>query len=195
MWALAMISRDFWMSSRIRLANSSGETGEASGPIFAEADPVVRKAADAAKSGVVPTRELAALFTDLRQTNGWNGLVELIYNTTASINGFDQYGHYGRTLVTLSNCLDYIEETAGTSGCSARFNGPNASDAGDSSASAASLYRLLQRQLMAPAGGTAAEEGPAAGIGQADATEAEAGLAEASKTGGTAPLLDYLLGP
>jgi phospholipid/cholesterol/gamma-HCH transport system substrate-binding protein len=175
---------------------SLGETGEASGPIFREADPVVIKARDVAKSGVAPTTELAKLFTSLEQTGGWNGLVELIYNTTASVNGFDQYGHYGRTLVTLSNCLDYIEETAGTSGCSARFNGPNASDAGDSSASAASLYRLLQRDLTARTGGTVSAEGPATGIGQAGAAAGpEAGVANASKTGGTAPLLDSLLGP
>jgi phospholipid/cholesterol/gamma-HCH transport system substrate-binding protein len=174
---------------------SLGQTGEEAGPIFHEADPVVRKARDVAKSGVAPTGELAKLLVNIEQTGGWNGLVELIYNTTASINGFDQYGHFGRTLVTLSNCLDYVEEAAGTPSCSARFNGSNASDAGDSSASAASLYRLLQRRLTAKTGGTAAGEGPATGVGQAGAVGGEAGVAKAAKTGGTAPLLDYLLGP
>jgi ABC-type transporter Mla subunit MlaD len=174
---------------------SLGETGEEAGPIFREADPVVRKARDLAISGVFPTSELAKLLINIEQTRGWDGLVELIYNTTASINGFDQYGHFGRTLLTLSNCLDYIEETAGTSGCSARFNGPNASEATDSAASAASLYNLLRRESIAKAGGTAVEDGPATGVGQADAASGEAGVAEASETGGTAPLIDYLLGP
>jgi phospholipid/cholesterol/gamma-HCH transport system substrate-binding protein len=174
---------------------SLGATGEEAGPIFREADPVVRKARDLAKSGAAPTTELAKLFTNIEQTGGWNGLVELIYNTTASINGFDQYGHYGRTLLTLSNCLDYIEQAAGTSSCSARFNGPNHSEGTSTSASAASLYRLLQREMAERTGGTVAGEGPAAGVGQADAAEGEAGVASAAKTGGTAPLLDYLLGP
>jgi phospholipid/cholesterol/gamma-HCH transport system substrate-binding protein len=174
---------------------SLGETGEESGPIFREADPVVRKARDVAVSGVSPTGELAKLLVNIEQTGGWDGLVALIYNTNASLNGFDQYGHYGRTLVTLSNCLDYVEETAGTSSCSARFNGPNASEATDSAASAASLYSLLQREMTAKTGGTTVEEGPATAIGQADAAGGEAGVAEASKTGGTAPLIDYLLGP
>jgi phospholipid/cholesterol/gamma-HCH transport system substrate-binding protein len=176
---------------------SLGETGEASGPIFREADPIVRKATELARSGVSPTTELARLFTNLRQTKGWNNLVELIYNTNASINGFDQYGHYGRVLVTLSNCLDYVASSAGTSGCSARFNGPNAAEG--ASSSAADLYRLLQRQLMGQTGAVVAEEGPAAGVGQAGeadgAPSGKAGVADASKTGGTAPLLDYLLGP
>ncbi len=44
-------------------------------------------------------------------------------------------------------------------------------------------------------GGTAAGEGPATGVGQAETTGGEAGVAKAAKTGGTAPLLDYLLGP
>jgi ABC-type transporter Mla subunit MlaD len=181
---------------------SLGETGEAAGPIFHEADPVVRKASELAKSGVAPTGELAKLFTNIEQTGGWNGLVELIYNTTASLNGFDQYGHFGRTLVTLSNCLNYIPQSAGTTGCSARFNGVNSAEGTSSSASAAALFRLLQREMAEKTGGTLAEEGPATGIGQAGAAAGgraggggEAGVANAAKTGGTAPLLDYLLGP
>jgi phospholipid/cholesterol/gamma-HCH transport system substrate-binding protein len=172
---------------------SLGATGEASGPIFAEADPVVSKARDLAKSGVVPNTELAKLLTNITQTGGWNGLVELIYNTTASINGFDQYGHFGRTLVTLSNCLNYVGVAAGSTGCSARFNGENSGEGTTSSASA--LYSLLQRKLIEKTGGTVADEGPATGVGQAGAAGGEAGVAKAAKTGGTAPLLDYLLGP
>jgi ABC-type transporter Mla subunit MlaD len=176
---------------------SLGETGEASGPIFREADPVVSKATTLAKSGVVPTSELAKLFTSLKKTRGWDGLVELIYNSTASLNGFDQYGHFGRTLVTLSNCLDYEATAAGSSGCAARFNGPNATEA--ASASSADLYRLLQRELSGRTGGTLAapggSAGPTTGLGPADSTEGEAGVASSSKTGGTGPLLDYLLGP
>ncbi len=38
---------------------SLGNAGEASGSIFAEADPVVKKTRDLAKSGVSPTTELA----------------------------------------------------------------------------------------------------------------------------------------
>ena len=173
---------------------SLGETGEASGPIFREADPVVRKATQLAKSGAAPTTELAKLFTSLRKTGGWDGLVELIYNSSASLNGFDQYGHFGRTLVTLTNCLDYEPASSGASGCVARFNGPNAGE--EASGSAAELFRLLQSGLAEKSGGTAAEaEGPTTGLGQADTADGEADVADASKTGGTAPLLDYLLGP
>jgi ABC-type transporter Mla subunit MlaD len=177
---------------------SLGEAGEAAGPVFREADPIVRKSAQLAKSGVKPTAELAKLFVSLKETRGWDGLVELIYNSTASTNGFDQYGHFGRTLVTLSNCLDYEPAAEGASSCVARFNGPNAGESANTSS--ASLFRLLQEELAEETGGTAAAPGsatgPTTGLGPADeAGGGEAGIADASQTGGTAPLLDYLLGP
>ena len=183
---------------------SLGDAAEASGPEFAKADPVVRQASVLAKSGVVSTEQLAKLLVDLKKTGGWDGLTELIYNNTAALNGFDQYGHFGRTRVTLSNCLEYAANTAGFSNCSSRFNGPNASAA--ASTSAADLYSLLQRRFEEQNGGTGVEPGPAIGVGQSDSTspeseaaaeeEGEAEVAEASETGsGTKPLLDYLLGP
>jgi hypothetical protein len=180
---------------------SLGNAAEASGPNFAKADPVVRQASVLAKSGVVPTEELAKLLVDLKKTGGWDGLTELIYNNTAALNGFDQYGHFGRTRVTLSTCLEYETKPSGYSGCVANFNGPNAS--GEAETSGAALFRLLAQQSARLNGGALAEQGPAIGIGQSDSTspeseaeEGEAEVAEASETGsGTKPLLDYLLGP
>jgi ABC-type transporter Mla subunit MlaD len=183
---------------------SLGKAGEESGPYFAKADPVVRQASVLAKSGVVPTNELAKLLVNLKKTGGWDGLTELIYGTAGSLNGFDSYGHFGRTRVTLSTCVEYIAAPAGYSGggCSSRFNGPNASEAAETSSSA--LFRLLTERGARLNGGTLAESGPATGVGQSESTspeaegeeEGEAGVSEASETGsGTKPLLDYLLGP
>jgi phospholipid/cholesterol/gamma-HCH transport system substrate-binding protein len=177
---------------------SLGDAGEASGPYFAEADPVVRKAATLAKSGVVPTSELANLLVNLKKTGGWDGLTELIYNTAGAFNGFDQYGHFGRTLVTLTNCVNYEPAQVGASGCVANFHGPNASES--ATTSTAALFRLLQQGMEEQTGGTSAGTGPAIGIGQGNSAgsepEGEAGISESSKTGGgTEPLLDYLLGP
>lgn len=177
---------------------SLGDAGEASGPLFAEADPVVKKARDLAKSGVVPTAELAKLFVNLKKTGGWDGLTELIYNSTAATNGFDQHGHFGRARVTLSTCLEYEANRSGFTGCAARFNGPNVAITANTSA--ADLFRLLQQGLEEQNGGTGAEPGPAIGIGQGNSAgdgkrKGEAGISQSSKTGGTEPLLDYLLGP
>ncbi len=176
---------------------SLGETGEASGPIFREADPIARKTTELSQTGVVPTRELAGTFTSLTETNGWGALTEFIYNGAAAFNGFDQYGHYGRTLATLTPCVDYEVAAGGLSGCVARFNGPNSKEKTEGSASSLSalLFQRLERELEAQTGGTSVGTGPATGVGQADAADGAAGVAEASETGGTAPLIDYLLGP
>ncbi|MGH2938495.1 MAG: MlaD family protein [Solirubrobacterales bacterium] len=191
---------------------SLATAGEASGPVFAQSTPVVKTASKLAKTGVVPTRELAALFGSLAETKGWQRLNELIYNSTASFNGFDQYGHFGRALVTLSNCIPYVTGAGGTSGCDGNFNGPNASIAQDSQASVAELLQLLEDSRAEKSGGTVADRetggGPTTGLGAAQSTkpkapaerlqgerEEEAGLGEAEETeGGTEPLLDYLLG-
>jgi phospholipid/cholesterol/gamma-HCH transport system substrate-binding protein len=181
---------------------SLGNAGEASGPYFAKADPVVRQAAVLSKSGVVPTKELAKLLVNLKKTGGWDGLVKLIYNSTASLNGFDQYGHFGRTRLTVSQCVEYFAGPGGYSGCVARFHGSNAASS-SAATSAADLLRLLEEKVAARNGGTLAESGPAIGVGQSDSTgleaaegEEEAEVSEASETGsGTKPLLDYLLGP
>ena len=179
---------------------SLGNAGEASGPIFREADPVIVKAGELAKSGVKPTGDLAKLLVNIRKTGGWDGLTRLIYNTTATTNGFDSYGHFGRARVTLSNCLEYIPYAAGSSGCVARFNGTNAPEGTDAGASTAELLRLLrQRVNKRTNGGATAFEGPPIGIGQGNTTgqpvNGSTGVAQSSKTEGTEPLLDYLLGP
>jgi len=201
----------FSEATTVALKSLAG-AGEASGPVFAQATPVVRTASKLAKTGVVPTKELAALFGSLVETKGWQRLNELIYNSTAAFNGFDQYGHFGRALVTLSNCIPYVPTANGTSGCDANFNGANASIAQDSQASVAELLRLLEEGRAEKSGGTIADRetggGPTTGLGTAESTEPsapaerlkaereeEAGLGEAEETeGGTEPLLDYLLG-
>jgi phospholipid/cholesterol/gamma-HCH transport system substrate-binding protein len=197
----------FSEATTVALKSLAG-AGEESGPVFAEATPVVKKASKLATTGVVPTKELAGLFGSLERTKGWQRLTELIYNSAASFNGFDKYGHFGRTLVTLSNCLNYVSQEAGTSGCSARFTGTNSAEPQEASASIAELLQLLEEHRAKESGGTSAgaeaAEGPATGLGPAHATEpvapaarteVEPSIGEAAKTvEGTEPLLDYLMG-
>ncbi len=181
---------------------SLGATGEEAGPTLRAADPVVRKTTALAQTGVTPTTWLAKFFASTRETKGFDGLVELIYNATAANNGFDKYGHFTRALVTLTNCLEYEEES---SSCSAKFTGPNA---GTSSLSPTQLYDLLERQEEQQAGevgGTLAQPGaPSATLAPStlitpEAPEIAQGRRLGAKTAPLAPrkraLLDYLLGP
>ncbi len=171
---------------------SLGAAGEASGPVFAKTDPVVKKTRDLATSGVVPTNELAKLLVNIRQTHGWEGLTSLIYNTAGALNGFDQYGHFGRTRVTLSTCLDYIASPGGYSGCSPRFHGPSTGEPSEFNPHV--IKRLAALANEGKTGGTGVLSRPSTGLGASSAVGGEAGLGEASAAEGTGPLLDYLLG-
>jgi phospholipid/cholesterol/gamma-HCH transport system substrate-binding protein len=168
---------------------SLGAAGEASGPIFREADPIVKKTTELAKSGVSPTGELARLFVSLKQQRGWDNLTKLIYTTTASLNGFDQYGHFGRTLVSLTNCLEYQTNPNGES-CVSRFNGEGAAE--PAGFEPFKLKQIFLRTLERENGGTNAGRPDGTGLGQSSSLEEEVG--EASAIEGTEPLLEYLLG-
>jgi ABC-type transporter Mla subunit MlaD len=133
---------------------SLGATGEEAGPTLLAADPIVRKTRDLAKSGANPTTKLAQFFGSMRETGGWSNLVDLIYNGAATTNGFDEYGHFLRSAVTLADCIEY--EIAPKSGCVADFTGTNA---GISSIGSAGLVDLLEEAEASRAGGTLARPG------------------------------------
>jgi len=134
---------------------SLAATGEEAGPILVEADRIVKKTRDLAESGASPTTKLARFLGAVRESKGWKYLVDLIYNGAATTNGFDEYGHFSRTLVTLTNCLEYnVRET---SDCSAKFTGQFAAEG--SSFDEAALIRLLEEEKArqeGESGGTAA---------------------------------------
>jgi ABC-type transporter Mla subunit MlaD len=131
-----------------------GAAGEIAGPVLREADPVTIKTRDLAQSGASPTTKLAAFLGSVRESRGWKFLLDLIYNGAASTNGFDKYGHFLRSLVTLTACVEYrVPEEPG---CSARFG---VSEAGSSSVDEEALRRLVEREesrASAEAGGTVA---------------------------------------
>lgn len=181
---------------------SLGVTGEEAGPTLVEAEPVLRKTTQLARTGVSPTNTLANFLSSTRETKGFDALTELIYNFTAAQNGFDKYGHFSRLLVTLTNCLEYEVEA---SGCSAKFTGPFHADAGASSAELSSLLQSFEEKEAGEIGGTLARPGaPSTTLAPAKPTTPEApeiaqGRQLGAKTPVSAPrqraLLDYLLGP
>jgi len=187
---------------------SLGASGEVAGPKIRAADPVVKKTRDLAQSGANPTTELARFLGSTVNTGGFNSLADLIYNSAGTVNEFDQYGHFGRNIIALSDCIDYwIAEPR--SGCVANFNGPNAR-ATASAAAASALYRRLQEAEDGETGGTSAgisklppRTGDSRSIPgpqqpQPDLGEGEELGAEQPQAGASASdraLLDYLLGP
>ena len=130
---------------------SLGATGEIAGPKFAEADPIVRKARNLAKSGVVPTSELARFLVSTNRSNGFKALVDLIYNGAAATSEFDEYGHFLRTLVTIVDCAEY--RISPKSGCVSNFTGFGAFESVASDEAA--LIRHIEEMEAEQSGGTA----------------------------------------
>lgn len=181
---------------------SLGATGEEAGPTLRAADPIVRKTTALARTGVSPTTNLAKFFASTKETKGFDGLVDLIYNGASASNGFDEYGHFTRLLVSLTNCLEYETET---SGCSAKFTGPGAAASSLTGAALRSFYQELEEQEAGQVGGTLAlPNAPSSTLApSAPATPAVPEIAQGRQLGAKnalpAPrqqaLLDYLLGP
>jgi ABC-type transporter Mla subunit MlaD len=141
----------FTAASTVSL-KSLGASGEAAGPTFVEADPIVRKARNLAKSGAVPTTELARFLGSVNRSKGFEALVNLIYNGAAATNEFDEYGHLLRTLVTIVDCAEY--RLSEKSGCSANFTGSSAVES--SVNDPAAIYAHILEMEAEETGGTAA---------------------------------------
>jgi hypothetical protein len=213
----------FTAASTVAL-KSLGNAGEAAGPKFRAADPIVKKARNLARSGASPTTKLAKFLVSTEKTKGFDSLLDLIYNGTGATNEFDKYGHMVRSLVKLTDCAEYL--TAPKSGCKATFEEGAEASVFDPGA----VYQRIQEEMAEASGGTAATTlGPSTyldpsapaeptpelgegeglefdlgeGEGEPEEPEAESPVGEEveevlPRRGTTAPqraLLDYLLGP
>lgn len=72
--------------------------------------PITRDIGALAASSAPMADDLEALLTSLRRTGGIERLMDLIFFSTTSINGFDQSGHYLRSNVTINTCSTYATE-------------------------------------------------------------------------------------
>jgi hypothetical protein len=174
-----------------------GNAGEASGPIFRSADPVVKKARDLARSGASPTTKLAKFLVSTKKTGGWDNLVELIYNGTGAVNQFDQYGHFIQSVVTLTNCNEY--ETSPSSGCHSFFGEGAGASAFDPEAA---LQRIAEEAAEKSGGTAATSAAPGGYVTPSKPAEPTPELGEGERLGAGASasppqraLLNYLLGP
>jgi phospholipid/cholesterol/gamma-HCH transport system substrate-binding protein len=73
-----------------------------------------------AQTGQGPLANASAFLDSLRTHKGFEDLMDLIYNTTGSVNGFDSFGHTLRSVVQPTNCVDYTP--LNFTGCSAKFH-------------------------------------------------------------------------
>ena len=97
---------------------SLGQTADVGTQALEVAEPTVALLGDFTDDAVSLSTNLAKLLTSLRDEDGIKNLMNLIYNITLSTNGYDQLGHYLRT-VLLAGCNS--EATVVNPACTANF--------------------------------------------------------------------------
>ena len=98
---------------------SLGSAAQSAGPKLAAADPLLTELADTGSAAVPVGNSLSSLFDTFIRTKGFESLGDFIYNTNGAINGFDSFGHFLRTSVQVTNCID-VSATL-IQGCEAFF--------------------------------------------------------------------------
>ena len=162
---------------------SLGNAADVGGPALVNSLPLVQKLGPLSSNAKPTITNLAALLSSIKKTGGIDRLMELIYNTTGSMNGYDEFGHYMRIGLTTTTCQSFY--TAPDINCTAKFPPlSGTSSAATTSSSAAALPQLgvtktKQQPLAKPSTGAAAPHKPS--THSADPQSARA-------------LLDYLLG-
>jgi phospholipid/cholesterol/gamma-HCH transport system substrate-binding protein len=98
-----------------------GAAAEQSQADILASDPVIQQVRDLARAAQPGAKQLNKLLRSLRDTDGFQALMDFIFNTSAGVNGFDSFGHYLRTFALITNCTRIISTPVG--GCGANFEG------------------------------------------------------------------------
>jgi hypothetical protein len=121
-----------------------GDAGEAAGPKLVASDSVIVDLRDQANNTKPAAQNLASFLDTFARTKGFEYLMDFIYYSSSSINGFDQFGHFLRANLQATACLDYV--AVPYSGCEAFFAGATAASASEQRAALAAQIRAARRQ-------------------------------------------------
>lgn len=188
---------------------SLGNAADGSGPELRQSDPIVRKIRGLATAAQSPATNLAKLTRSLKKQKGFDSILKFVYNSAGTYNGFDRYGHYQRTNILVSSCIEYVAKFF--PGCVANFTGPGTANAArnvDTTSRAAIVKRFLTQDTRG--GGTSpltfGDNGDTSGL-DTNQAKTSASTPGADATAGSGPssqsqslqtgvgVLQYLLGP
>jgi phospholipid/cholesterol/gamma-HCH transport system substrate-binding protein len=96
-----------------------GTAAQTAGPKLVQADPLLTDLANAGSSTVKVGVNFGNLFDTFAKTNGFRYLMDFIFNSVGVANGFDAYGHFLRSYLQISNCVNLSSFVV--EGCEAFF--------------------------------------------------------------------------
>jgi phospholipid/cholesterol/gamma-HCH transport system substrate-binding protein len=144
-----------------------GDAAEQAGPDLAASDPVIRQIGKLARKAEPAARVLTTLLRSLRKSGGYDELMKFIFNVAGGFNGFDEFGHYLRAQLLVTNCVDYV--VTPITGCTATWTGQTSPTA----ATARGQRSDLERRRDEAAGAADADAGGGGGGGGASEGPAE----------------------
>jgi phospholipid/cholesterol/gamma-HCH transport system substrate-binding protein len=184
---------------------SLGAAADVGGPALVKSQPIISDVGKLASTAKPVANNLDSLLTSLRDTGGIEQLLDFLFYTVSSTNGFDSYGHYLRAGLILNTCSTYSITPA--SDCLAKFNTGSSGSARAASAATPSyddtrrsddLRRLdafLHGKQLPKTGAQPEPVAQSAPVAQPQATASEpAAQSVAPDARAAKPLLDYLLG-
>ncbi len=98
---------------------SLGNAAETAGPKLAASDGMLSDLAATANSSVSIGQNFSSFLNTFEKTQGFQFLMDFIYNSVGSANGFDAYGHFLRSNLQLTSCVEVSEIPQGV--CKATF--------------------------------------------------------------------------
>ena len=168
---------------------SLGDTADVGGPALVSSLPLVQKLGPLGANAKPAVTDLAALLNSLKKNGGIEQLMTVIYNTTGSMNGFDEYGQYVRARLTTTSCQSF--RIKNDINCNANF--VLGSGSGNASAAPQRAARKVSRPAAAvapkPTAPAQAPTSPSSG-----AAEPRKPTKQPADPQSARALLDYLLG-
>jgi ABC-type transporter Mla subunit MlaD len=100
---------------------SLGNAAQTAGPKLAASDGMLTDLAATANSSVPIGQNFSAFLNTFTKTQGFQYLMDFIYNSVGSANGFDSYGHFLRSNLQLTSCVEVSDFFQNV--CDATFQG------------------------------------------------------------------------
>src|SRR4051812_11969710 len=102
----ATINLPSFAKEGIPALTSLGNAAQTAGPKLAASDGMLTDLAGTASSSVPVGQNFSAFLNTFTKTQGFQALMDFIYNSTGSANGFDAYGHFLRSNLQLTSCVE-----------------------------------------------------------------------------------------
>lgn len=118
-----------------------GQAADVGRPVLVRSRPVLRELRTTARTARPVSRDLGALTASLDDAGIAGRIVDFLYATVMSANGYDAAGHYLRAGLIVNACSTYVTES--TPDCAATFEGRGRDPKDAGAVTARSADRLL----------------------------------------------------